>query len=479
MKARIAFVSLVLAAGCGGEPVDETQAPPTRELPQPLLRMIAPTAIRAGEDMTVFGRGFADKALGQTRLLFEGTFQTTAGKLSQVRLDVTPTYESQGSVVWTFGPNIPFTTEEDTGTFRGIVRAKNVGLDGREKQAPQPLSVEIQVLPSILIRQMRPASAGCPVGITATTDETRFIFELKAVGLKAGSSLSPLRFVYTFLKENFQFVGYLSNQLGTDPESLFPKKGPVNVVDDVYNGNTSTLGSGVPRNVYISKGGVTGSLSSITTGADQLFGLTHLTTGAVPTVAGNYGADYYDAIMNVVAMDSTGQQTKRAIKLRVHAPIEVDYDGNSKPVRSYDPVPVTGCIPGGDVGRDVTYSESTSETRSRRYTVNASVSAGLSIKIAQLNASFGIDVTSEVSSSTSKDLEIKGQILPGQFAAFYRQTIQLERSAKLKGHGPCGSTQDLGDVIVTDWVWSPDLAKSMKCPPLPKSNLAAGQVFKK
>ena len=37
-------------------------------------------------------------------------------------------------------------------------------------------------------------SAGCPVGITATTDNTKFYFEFKAIGLKAGSSKAPLRF---------------------------------------------------------------------------------------------------------------------------------------------------------------------------------------------------------------------------------------------------------------------------------------------
>ena len=55
----------------------------------------------------------------------------------------------------------------------------------------------------------------------------------------------------------------------------------------------------------------------------------------------------------------------------------------------------------------------------------------------------------------------------------------MERNANLTAHGPCGSTQDLGRVIVTDWVWSPDLAKRSggTCPPLPKSNLSKGQKY--
>jgi hypothetical protein len=478
MKVRTAALSLILVVGCGGEQGESTPpTPPPRELPQPVLRLVAPTAVRAGEDVTIFGSGFADKGVGETRLTFEGVYQTTSGKTNQVVLDVVPSFINQGLVAWNFGPNIPFTTEEEIGTFRGILKAKNVGYDGQEKPAPQALGVEIQVLPSILIRQMRPVDAGCAVGITATTDGTKFLFELKAVGLKAGSSLSPLRFVYTFLKENFNFTGYLANQNGVDPEALFPETGPISVVDDVDNGTISTLGTGVPRNVHVLKGGVTGSVSSLATGVDNLFGLTHLATAPVPTVQGNYSADYYDATMNVVAMDSSGQEAKRTIKLRVFAAVEVDYDGNAATVQTYDPVPVSGCIPGGDIGREVTYTETTSETRTRSFTVSASLGGGVNVWVAKFNAEFGFEVNSTVSSAKSKDLAISGTILPGQFAVFYRQTVKLERTAKLRGHGPCGTSQDLGTVTVTDWAWSPDLAKGAKCPPLPPSNLAPGQVL--
>lgn len=479
MKVRAAILTLVLA-GCGGEGGSDPTGPTVqpRPLPEPALRMIAPTAVRAGEDITVFGKGFADQAVGETRLTFEGIFQTSSGKTNQVQLEVKPRFDNQGMMTWNFGPNIPFTTEEDTGTFRGVLKAKNVGLDGSEKQAPQAIGVEIQVLPSILIRQMRPVHAGCPVGITATTDETKFLFEVKAVGLKAGSQNAPLRFVYTFLKENFQFTGYFGNQSGLDPESLFPQSGPVSVVEDVYNGTISTLGTGVPKNVYVFKGGVTGSVGSLPTGADNLFGLSDLTTAPVPTVQGNYAADKYTATMNIVALDSAGQQTKRSIKVDVYTPVEVSIDKPPTPVRSFDPVPVSGCIPGGDIGRDVTYTEMTSETRTRAFAFSASVSTGFDIKVFKLNAEFGFEVNSSVSSAKSKDLQISGTILPKQFGAFYRQTIQLERRGRLTGHGPCGSTQDLGEVIVTDWVWSPDLAKNTKCPPLPVSNLPPGQVFK-
>ena len=467
---RRALTVLLVLAGCGGDEPIETPPPVVRELPAPALRMVAPTVLRAGDEVTVFGMGFADKAIGETRLTFDGIYQTTSGQMKQVKLEVVPTYKNQGVVTWTFGPNIPF-GEDDTGSFRGVLRARNVGIDGQTKDGIQAIGVELQVLPSILIRQLRPTNAGCSVGATDTIEDTPVVVEIKTVGLKSGSQIAPLRYVYTFLKENFQFNGTFSNALALDPESLFPKKGPVSVIDDVHNGTTSTLGS-APRNVYVYKGGYTPGMASMPTAMDNLFGLTHLTTAAIPETANSI-----DALMNVVAIDSTGQQATRSIPLRIWTPIEVDYTGLFKTVQSFDPVPVSGCIPGGDIGRDVTYSESTSETRTRTFTFSAKLSGGFDIKVVRLNAEFGMDVQAQVSSSSSKDLQITGTILPREFGVFYRQTLQMERRAKLVSHDGCGNTQGLGEVIVTDWVWSPDLAKGQACPPLPKSNLQPGKTF--
>lgn len=467
---RRALTVLLVVAGCGGDEPAGIPAPVVRELPEPALRMVAPTALRAGDELTVFGKGFADKEIGETRLTFDGVYQTTSGVMKQVKLEVVPTFKNQGVATWTFGPNIPF-GEEDTGSFRGVLRARNIGLDGQTKDGVVAIGVELQVLPSILIRQLRPTSAGCAVGSTDTIEDTRFMVEVKTVGLKSGSSIAPLRYVYTFLKETFSFSGTFASALALDPEALFPKKGPVSVIDDVHNGTISTLGS-APRNIYVYKGGYTPGMASLPSSVDNLFGLTYLTTTVIPETANSV-----DAIMNVVAIDSTGQQATRAIPLRIWTPIEVDYTGAFKTARSFDPVPVSGCIPGGDIGRDVTYSETSSETRTRTFTVSGKISGGVDIKVVRLNAEFGMDVQAQVSSSKSQDLQITGKILPKEFGVFYRQTLQMERRAKLISHDGCGNTQALGEVIVTDWVWSPDLAKGRACPPLPTSNLQPGQIF--
>lgn len=475
----IALFSVPLLLGCGDDSTTTDPPPPPRELRTPELRQVAPTNIAAGQTMTILGSGFEDKVVGETRLSFEGTYQTTSGRSVPVKLEVTPTPVNQGVLTWTFGPNIPFiqgVDQQDTGVFRGVVRVRNLGINGEVKAGPKAArSEQIQVMPSIILRQMRPRDAACAVGITDTVADTKFLFEVQAVGLRSGTKTAPIRFVYTFMKQHFQFRGYFANQIGMDPEGLFPKTGPTSAVEDVTDGNISKLGTGVPRNIYVAQGAYTKSMANMSFGADKTFGLTDLYTAPVPSPAANY----YIANMNIVAVDSAGQEAARSVRLRVWVPVEVDYDGGSVMVETFDPVPVSNCIAGGQIGTDVTYSENQAEERERGYTVSASVSGGVDVKVVRLNAQFGIEVNSKVTSSKSKDLKISGKILPGQYGVFYRQTIKLERRAKLIGHGACGSTQDLGDVIVTDWAWSPDLARGPKCPPLPPSNLPPGKKYKK
>ena len=465
----------MLILGCGGLDPNEgnNPPPPIRQLPSPALSLVAPTMISAGDDMTLFGSGFADKAIGQSRVTFDGTYQSTAGKINQVKIEVAPTFNNQGKMTWNFGPNIPFSPAGETGIFRGVIRVYNVGLDGKRKEGLQALGTEITVNPSILLKKMRPLQSGCAVGIRGTTDNTPFLFEVESVGLKAGTTTAPMRFIYTFLKQNFQFKGYFSNSLGMDPSSLFPATGPVSVIDEVTNGTISMLGNGSSRNVHVNKGNYTPGMANMALGADKLFGLTHLYTAPVPLGK----ADSYTATMNIVAIDSMGHTAKRSISMKVWAPIEVEEKTAPKPVQTFNPLPVSGCIPGGDIGRTVTYSELTSETRRRSFSFTSKLSGGFDIKVVRLNAEFGIEVSSEVSTTSAKSLNISGKILPKQFAVFYRQTMQLERRAILTAHGPCGSTQDLGEVVVTDWTWSPDLAKGHRCPPLPTSNLSPGQKF--
>ena len=78
----------------------------------------------------------------------------------------------------------------------------------------------------------------------------------------------------------------------------------------------------------------------------------------------------YGAILNIQATDADGQSVQSSFAISVHRPIEIFYNGNLSIAEVMAPVPVSGCLPGGEAGRSVVYTEAMQETRSRSYNVS-------------------------------------------------------------------------------------------------------------
>ena len=70
----------------------------------------------------------------------------------------------------------------------------------------------------------------------------------------------------------------------------------------------------------------------------------------------------YIATLRVVAENAEGEQIETALPFRVVRPMEVKHYGKYELAEVYEPVPVSGCIV-GSIGNNVSYSESTTETR--------------------------------------------------------------------------------------------------------------------
>jgi len=70
----------------------------------------------------------------------------------------------------------------------------------------------------------------------------------------------------------------------------------------------------------------------------------------------------YIGSIRIVAEDIEGNSVETALPFRVVRPMEVKHYGKYELAEVYNPIPVTGCII-GSVGNNVSYSESTSETR--------------------------------------------------------------------------------------------------------------------
>ena len=100
----------------------------------------------------------------------------------------------------------------------------------------------------------------------------------------------------------------------------------------------------------------------------------------------------YIALLEIKAFLNNTLVTENILPIRVVRPLEVKHYGKYELAETYEPVPVTGCIP-GTIGNNVSYSESVAETRqnsvsitlskswsnSNSQTINTSRSEGLNI----------------------------------------------------------------------------------------------------
>ena len=79
----------------------------------------------------------------------------------------------------------------------------------------------------------------------------------------------------------------------------------------------------------------------------------------------------YVAGIRIDAFDIDGNNTTTSVPIRIVRPIEVRFNGDYQKAQTYQPVPVTGCIP-GNIDTRVVYSESSSETRQNTTSVTLS-----------------------------------------------------------------------------------------------------------
>jgi hypothetical protein len=470
----IVAAALTLSA-CGGLepdptiPPDKTPEPWVNEKPQ--LLVASPGEMAVGDSLTILGQKLIKPTNGKIMLHFRGNYFDDAGAATPVDFDANPavTLDSNGvvkNVSWQLWPNIVFDrTGDHLGRFVGLVVALNMGNDGSQ-QFSDPLPLTINVQPSILPRIARPANSSCSSVVSDTLEGQGMAFTAEVVGLRAGTSDNPLTFHWSFLGEQWKVaVNY-----GTmDPSSVVPKTGAFVLQDNVTSGRTSVVSDGGNRMFLLKIG-------------SDLLGdsrLKELKTGTIAAEGNNM-----PITVNVAAVDSSGKSAKLTIKLVIHRQAEMTYDGAMTVAERFPAVLVSDCIPGGDIGRDVTYHEGSSESRARSLGFSWNTSLGGSIAPIPSNPfalginfslGFGMNVSENVSTDKSKSLSIQGHILPGQYGVFYRQTTKLHRKASLVGFTQCGQSFQLGQVILTDWMFTPDLATGRAC--TPPTKLQPAQKF--
>lgn len=476
IKFLLLTFGLTAVMACGGEEplVPEEQPPQTYESKAPTLHVVSPGELKVGESLVILGQDFIDPLEGYSLIAFRGTYFDDKGERHPVDLKHKANFVNSGKLSWKLWPYIVFHPKGDRlGYFLGTVEVINTGADGIEKASTR-LQTRIDIRPSLIPREVRPANASCQPVVSGTNEDTPFGFRVEAVGLREGTQDAPLTFYWGFMAEQWQ-VSMTHGAM--DPSSVFPKQGGFMLEDQVTEGSQSSV-SGNEKKTLVGRiwDDSMGSLFNGSVGEMLGYGkLVMLRTGKISSEASSFLT-----MVSVKAVDASGKSTALTIPVTVSRIATMEYDGIPKVVERFAPVLVSDCIPGGDIGRNVTYTEDKAETRVRSMSFQYNANMGVNfapypaVPFAlgiNFSLGFGVDTSATLSSSHSSGLNMSGQVLPGQYGVFYRQTSKLNRVGRLIANGLCGQTGDLGYAVLTDWMFTPELATGPTC--IPPSNLKA------
>jgi len=341
-------VSGLVVAGCFGGDEEETIASSALT-----LKGLSSTELMVGETVYVAGTNFLQQDEGRTELVFQGMYKRDDGVFEDVDFVVSPIYDGEfivdGQVGpipveagtnllrWSrFGPfKVPFTAEGNvTGTFKGTLVARNVGHDGSILEQSDSEDITIRVRPSIIIRKFEPFvgfdAEGEPIMAECGSPALRgihnlpYVLEVEAVGFQ------PEYF-------NYEFRG--------------------------LNGASQTAVK-YSHKMDIAAGQVDDSIGDPASGQYLIF-------NEVPE-----DESFYYATLRVTApiLNGNGDFVETALPISVHRPLEFHLgQSESRIAQYYEPVPVSGCIPGG-INVQVTYQETKSEARQKGVSVSLSKS---------------------------------------------------------------------------------------------------------
>ena len=322
MKRSVISLSLLLSASlfvaCGGndeDPISEvpnSQAETVEIGPAHVLALSSYEA-SVGSLIEVYGTNFPTPEHGVTYIALQGSFAAADGTVEAVDLEYPVRNVDSGTIRWTdFGPyRNPFSASgAKTGTFVGTMAARIVTSEGKVLEDPKPTNISFKVLPSIVVSEFQPITASCNGTIKRALGGASYRLAVQAIGF------TPVSYTYSIsapaLSERPVIVRHLAS-------------GPFDSVGE--------------RGDFI-----------------------------MPHVPNNQQS--YGAVVTVQAVGQEGKTYQNSFVVNVHRPIEIFYNGNVSVAEVMAPVPVSGCLPGGEAGRSVVYTESMQETRARAYNVN-------------------------------------------------------------------------------------------------------------
>jgi hypothetical protein len=470
-------------------------------LKTPGIVAVSPGLVSVGDKIQVIGSDFVDPVHGTLALRVTGTFNGTDNGASTVDRELPLTFKNAGIGEAEFGPDVIFSpTGDETGVFQGKAQVIARKLDGQDELISGELDLRMEVGPSLILQAFHAAGKGCADVTEATSVGSDFAIGVKAIGMGTGTPTNPLTFRF-HVSSPALVARYVVNKSYSrwplDPASLdtFADAPAGNSYFEVQatNGKVAYVDpSTMEQVVHVSP-----SVRIAQLDYDEVK-LASLRPGPF---AGN-GPVHMNVVIEV---ENGSDSAMRAATVKVFNEGELKpYDGSFRIAERYAPAQVSACFAGGDIGRDLTYTEGNSESRSRntsyRWDINNARTVGVSVGTtfnvgtgiqspiqfggslsvssdyhSTLSTTFGVDVSESVSSEHHINQNLTAHILPTYFGVCFRQTERVEREVGIMYTNSCGVQAEIAKVVLTDWTWGFDIATGPGCPP--PTNLPPGQVF--
>lgn len=533
-------LALMVLSACADEVPTEALGLP---LPAPEIESLSVGALAVGDELGVFGSGFVDDDQGYVEVTFRGIYRLEDGSEEPVYLTVPLLARDEASVVWEqFGPfEIPFTRAgNELGVFDGEVLATNVGWDGeRRRQRSTPAQVTLEVLPSLIIRDLHAVGetfeASCLFVTTRLINLVPYQLRVEAVGFEpeafvytASAGLivddepqeEPTVFEHVALGSVDTFGMFESFRFAEVPASTPLYRGSISVEAFTEDGDVHhrvlQLGVHQPLFVRLSNrlemaeimeprpvsscmsGGITGrdvsysetntetrtisATHSMTSGWTESYTEEHTETygesstdGGSSSQGGSSTEGGSESVTNRIGFSTTDEENWN---WNVHGEVMAGAEGGFGPfAKAKASVTVGG---GHDWGgshsstssQDNTTSSESSWSNSSSWNSSATWSDTVSFSEAvslveqhQESISEAMSETWIVSSSTSESLNYRAFLIPNHFGIFYRQTTRWIRRGEVVALDLCGNETVVGEFVLNDYTWAPDLAVGTECPP--------------
>jgi hypothetical protein len=332
-------VATVLASGCSAPETAESEVKSTK----PHLLALSTYSASLGSPVDAFLSNPPGPDIRKIELVFDGTFKRASGGEEKVSFTQPTTRTESAAVRWTsYGPfQNPFTPKDpDIGVFNGTAAIQVTNADGTVTKDENPIKVRFEVQPSIIVTELQPTGATCDKAALSLIGGMKYKMKMKAIGIEATSidyAVKTPRFAPD-PEGNPDFERDSGGQVKFQQTLL------AHAVGDTTKGDAP-------------KSDTTDGIKD-----DEAISLP-----AVPDNIPNYGV-----IFVITAKDSSGRVVKSSFGMTAHNPIDVFYDGRYELAQIYPPQPVSACMPGGQQGRNVDYTETQEERKERQLSMTVS-----------------------------------------------------------------------------------------------------------